>query len=76
MATRLAVSDGIRETTLGQGSYIQISIQKWNRIPKDVRSAPTLCKFKSKLKNWVKMNLLKEINSKASALWPALGTIK
>ena len=59
--TRLAVNDGIKVTrrftsTLAQQSFLPRSIQQWNLMPGDVRSIPTLDKFKISVKKWVKLN--------------------
>ena len=59
--TRLAVSHGIRETRRTQSeidrkSFFPRTINQWNSLPADVRSAPSLGKFKMKLKAWVKQH--------------------
>ena len=59
--TRLAVSHGIRGTRhtqseIGRKSFFPKTLNQWNSLPADVRSAPSLGKFKMKLKTWVKQH--------------------
>ena len=59
--TRLSVSHGIRETRrtqseLGRKSFFPRSINQWNSLPADVRSEPSLGKFRMKLKSWVRQH--------------------
>ena len=59
--TRLSANNGIRGTRhnqseLGRKSFLPRTINQWNNLPAEVRSAPSLGKFKMKLKSWVRQH--------------------
>ena len=59
VATRLAESNGIKETrkmksNLGKQSFIPRAIHYWNRLPADVRTISKLERFKVCVRQWVK----------------------
>ena len=59
--TRLALNNGIREarrirSTIGQQSFLPRTVNQWNSLPQNIRTIPSLGKFKIKLKPWVQQN--------------------
>ena len=60
--TRLATDDGLRRLEncrleTSKTSFVPRTTKLWNELPAEIRTAPTLKKFKDKLKPWVMKTL-------------------